>query len=61
VSRAASAPPLSTTEHRAREDARRFADASLGLSGFKVSAKAQARANRFVAGEIDLVEFINGD
>jgi hypothetical protein len=61
VSQAACAPPLSTAERRAREDALRFADASLGLSGFKVSAEAQARANRFAAGEIDLAQFINGD
>lgn len=61
MSQTAGASPLSTTERRAREDAVRFANASLGLSGFKVSAEAQARAERFVAGEINLAQFINGD
>ena len=51
---------LTAEERRAREDAVRFADASLGLSGFKVSAEARTRSDRFIAGEIDLAEFVNG-
>jgi hypothetical protein len=46
-------------ELRKREAAVRFANASIGLEGLKVSAEAQARADRFIAGEIDLAEFLN--
>ncbi len=49
---------LPADELRRREDAVRFANASIGLEGFKVSAEAQARADRFIAGEIDLAEFL---
>lgn len=47
-------------ERRRREDAVRFADASIGLEGFVVSAAEKVRADRFIAGEIDLAEFLNG-
>ncbi len=47
-------------ERRRREDAVRFADASIGLAGFVVSAAEKVRADRFIAGEIDLAEFLNG-
>jgi hypothetical protein len=50
-------PPAA--ELRKREAAVRFANASIGLEGLKVSAEAQARADRFIAGEIDLAEFLD--
>lgn len=53
-------PRISAEERREREDAVRFANASVGLEGFKVSAEAEARANRFIAGDIDLAEFLQG-
>ena len=51
-------PPLSSAERRQREDAVRFANASIRLEGFKVSAEEQARSDRFIAGEIDLAQFL---
>jgi hypothetical protein len=54
-------PRLSPQERRRREEAVRFANASIGLEGFKVSAAAHEHANRFIAGEIDLVEFLRGE
>lgn len=53
-------PRISAEERREREEAVLFANASVGLEGFKVSAEAEARANRFIAGEIDLPEFLQG-
>lgn len=53
-------PALSTAERRKREDAVRFANASVGLEGFRVTPEAEARAQRFVSGEIDLAEFLQG-
>ncbi len=52
---------LSAEERRKREDAVRFANASMSLEGFKVSAADHARADRFIAGEIDLAEFLKGN
>jgi hypothetical protein len=54
---AASRP--SPDERRRREDAVRFANASIGLEGLVVSAAEHAHADRFVAGEIDLAEFLD--
>jgi hypothetical protein len=51
---------LTKGERRRREEAVRFADASIGLEGFVVSAGEKVRADRFIAGEIDLAEFLNG-
>ena len=51
-------PALSPDERRKREDAVRFANASVGLEGFKVSPEAEARAERFITGDIDLAEFL---
>jgi hypothetical protein len=45
---------------RRREEAVRFADASIGLEGFVVSAAEKVRADHFIAGEIDLAAFLNG-
>jgi len=49
---------LSHEERRKREAAVRFADASIELEGFTLSDEARARADRFIAGEIDLGEFL---
>jgi hypothetical protein len=51
---------LSSEERRKREDAVRFANASMRLSGFIVSPEEQAHSDRFIAGEIDLAEFLQG-
>jgi hypothetical protein len=51
---------LPARERRRREEAVRFANASIGLEGFVVGAAEKARADRFIAGEIDLAEFLNG-
>jgi len=48
----------SPEERRKREAAVRFANASNELEGFTVSDEARARADRFIAGEIDLGEFL---
>jgi hypothetical protein len=50
---------LPADERRRREEAVRFADASIGLEGFVVSDAERVRADRFIAGEIDLAEFLN--
>jgi Antitoxin VbhA len=55
------AAPLSVAERRKRLEAVRFANASIGLEGFKVSTEAQVRAEQFVAGEIDLAKFLQID
>lgn len=49
---------LTAEETRRRQDAVRFADASMRLEGFVVSTQAAARAADFVAGIIDLEEFV---
>lgn len=49
---------LSPEERRAREAAVRFANASVGLEGFRVSPEAEERARRFIDGEMDLAEFL---
>ena len=54
-------PRLTPEERRRREEAVRFANASIGLEGFKVSEAAHEHANRFIAGEIDLAEFLRGE
>lgn len=51
---------LPADERRRREEAVSFANASIGLEGFAVSAAEKIRADRFIAGEIDLTEFLNG-
>ena len=45
-------------ERRQRQEAVRFANASVELAGFRVSEEAHVRADRFIAGEIDLAEFL---
>ena len=55
------AAPLSAAERRKRMEAVRFANATIGLEGLNVSAAAHARAERYIAGEIDLAEFLQID
>lgn len=45
-------------ESRARQEAVNFARASVGLEGLKPSAASEQQAFRFIAGEIDLPEFL---
>ena len=51
--------PITDAERRKRQEAVNFARANVGLEGFKPSEEAEQRAARFVAGEIDLAEFVN--
>ena len=53
-----SPPVISAEEQRRREAAFQFASGSIGLEGFAMSPAVQARAKRFIAGEIDLAEFL---
>lgn len=48
------------SERRRRSEAVNFARASIGLEGFKPSEEEEARAQRFIDGEIDLDEFVHG-
>ena len=52
---------LSAEERRTREAAVRFADANIGLEGFRVEPEEQARAQRYIDGEIDLDEFLRDE
>lgn len=56
---AAKAAPITEAERRKRQAAADFARASVGLEGFKPSEEAEQRAARFVAGEIDLAEYVD--
>lgn len=48
---------ISAAERQRRKNAVNFSRASVGLEGFKPS-KEEARAQRFINGEIDLNEFV---
>jgi hypothetical protein len=48
---------ISDAERKRRQDAVNFSRANVGLEGFKPSAEAEAHAQRFINGEIDLKEF----
>ena len=50
--------PITEAERRKRQAAADFARASVGLEGFKPSEADEQRAARFVAGEIDLADFV---
>jgi hypothetical protein len=50
--------PLTDAERRRRAEAVGFANASIALEGFVVSAEAAARAEDFIAGRIGLAEFV---
>lgn len=54
-------PPISDEERRRREEACIYARASVGLEGFVLSAEAEAHAERYINGEIDLAEFVSRD
>jgi hypothetical protein len=51
--------PITDAERRKRQEAVNFARANVGLEGFKPSEEAEKRAARFVAGEIDLAEYVD--
>lgn len=54
----ATAAPITDDERRKRQEAVNYARASVGLEGFKLSEAEEQRAARFVAGEIDLADFV---
>lgn len=49
---------ITPAERRRREDAERFARASVGLEGFTPTGTAQALARRFITGEINIDEAV---
>lgn len=49
---------ISIAERRRRENAVRFAHASVGLEGFKPSHAALVQARKFINGDISLSEFV---
>lgn len=49
---------INTEERRKRQNAVKHARASVGLEGFKPSEVCEQQAARFIAGEIDLPEFL---
>ena len=49
---------ITDTERRKRQEAANFARASVDLEGFKPSEAVEQQAARFVAGEIDLADFV---
>ena len=51
-------PTISEAERRRRQAACDYARASVGLEGFKPSQADEEHAARFIAGEIDLAEFV---
>jgi len=53
------AAPITEDERRKRQRAVNYARASVGLEGFKPSQADEEHAARFVAGEIDLADFVN--
>ena len=51
--------PITEAERRKRQEAVNFARANVGLEGFKPSEEAEQRAARFIAGEIELADYVN--
>lgn len=49
---------ISEAERRRRQAACDYAHASVGIEGFKLSQADEEHAARFIAGEIDLAEFV---
>lgn len=49
---------ITDEERRKRQEAVSYARASVGLEGFKPSQADEEHAARFIAGEIDLAEFV---
>jgi len=54
-------PVLNEAETRRRRDAANFAQANVGLEGFKISADEEQWSERFIRGEITMDEFIKGN
>ncbi|TQM98466.1 hypothetical protein BDD18_4354 [Acidovorax temperans] len=52
--------PITDDERRKRQKAVDFARASVGLEGFKLSPECDALAVRYVNGEIEISEVIEG-
>ena len=50
--------PITDAERRRRQEAVNFARANVGLEGFKPSEEAEQRAARFIAGEIELADYV---
>ena len=50
--------PITDAERRKRQEAVNFARANVGLEGFKPSEEAEQRAARFIAGEIELADYV---
>ena len=51
--------PITDAERRKRQEAVNFARANVGLEGFNPSEAVEQQAARFVAGEIDLAEYVD--
>ena len=51
--------PITEAERRKRQEAVNFARTNVGLEGFKPSEEAEQRAARFIAGEIELADYVN--
>lgn len=51
-------PTTDTEQRRKRQNAVSYARASVGLEGFKPSEACERQAAWFIAGEIDLAEFV---
>lgn len=49
---------ISAGERRRRQEAVRYAQASVGLEGFQLTDQVAALAQRFIDGEIELSEFM---
>lgn len=49
---------ISVTQRQRRQDASEFAKASVSLEGFPRAQEAQAHADRFIKGEIDLKGYL---
>lgn len=54
----ADTPITDNEQRRKRQNAVNYARASVGLEGFNPSDAAEQQAARFIAGEIDLAEFV---
>jgi predicted transcriptional regulator len=52
---------ISDAERRRRQAAVDFAQASVGLEGFKISPEEEAHAQRYIDGDIDLEEYVRPD
>lgn len=50
--------PITQAERRRREAAVNFARANVRLEGFKTTPEEEAHCQRFIAGDIDLAEFV---